>query len=160
MNDRGRVLVDPAMRSISHPRIFAAGDAAVPVVSPGAPVGMAVGMDCQSALPMGAHTADSLTAVLAGRAPGPHRIEGIGIGFVPPRWRRTDVHAIDAATTDESNAMARRLAREEGVLAGTSTGLNVIVALRVAERLGPDATVATIAIDSGLRYLSTDVFRA
>lgn len=65
---------------------------------------------------------------------------------------------MQSATTDESNHMARRLAREEAVFTGTSSGLNVIAALRVAARLGPGATVATLAIDSGLRYLSTDVF--
>ena len=98
------------------------------------------------------------TQVLAGKPPGAHRIEGIGIGFVPPLWTPGAVHEIQAASTDESNVMARRLAREEGILTGTSTGLNVIVALRLAERLGPGATVATIVIDSGLRYVSTDVF--
>lgn len=55
--------------------------------------------------------------------------------------------------------MCRRLAREEGILVGTSSGLNVIAALRVAASLGPDATVATIMVDSGLRYLSTDLYR-
>ena len=55
--------------------------------------------------------------------------------------------------------MARRLAREEGLFAGTSSGANVVAALRVAERLGPDATVATIICDSGLRYLSTELYR-
>ena len=54
--------------------------------------------------------------------------------------------------------MARRLAREEGIFAGTSTGANVVAAIRLAERLGPSATVVTLAVDSGLRYLSTDVF--
>ena len=61
--------------------------------------------------------------------------------------------------TEDAHAMARRLAREEAIFAGTSTGANVVAALRVAERLGPGATVATLAVDSGLRYLSTDVFR-
>ena len=56
--------------------------------------------------------------------------------------------------------MARRLAREEAIFAGTSTGANVVAALRLAERLGAGATVATLIVDSGLRYLSTDVFRA
>jgi cysteine synthase A len=55
--------------------------------------------------------------------------------------------------------MARRLAKEEAIFAGTSTGANIVAALRVAERLGPGATVATIIVDSGLRYISTDVFR-
>lgn len=99
------------------------------------------------------------SAVLSGGERGAHRIEGIGIGFVPPHWLRETIDGIETATTAEALRMCRRLAREEGIFAGTSTGLNVIAALRVAERLGPAATVATIAIDSGLRYLSTDVFR-
>jgi cysteine synthase A len=99
------------------------------------------------------------SAVLSGGAKGPHRIEGIGIGFVPPHWGSDDVNEIQTATTEEAAAMCRRLAREEGILAGTSSGLNVIAALRVAARLGPAATVATIMIDSGLRYMSTDVYR-
>lgn len=63
-------------------------------------------------------------------------------------------------STEEAKAMARRLAREEAIFAGTSTGANVVAAIRVAKRLGPEATVATIIVDSGLRYLSTDVFRS
>ena len=63
------------------------------------------------------------------------------------------------AGTEEAQAMARKLAREEGIFAGVSTGANVVGALRVAERLGSGATVVTIVVDSGLRYLSTDVFR-
>jgi cysteine synthase len=99
------------------------------------------------------------SAVLSGKSQGSHKIEGIGIGFVPPHWRASEVSEIQSATTEEAVRMCRRLAREEGVFAGTSSGLNVIAALRVAQRLGPDATVATIMIDSGLRYLSTDVYR-
>jgi cysteine synthase A len=99
------------------------------------------------------------SAVLSGNAKGSHRIEGIGIGFVPPQWRPGEISEMQSATTEEAMRMCRRLAREEGIFAGTSSGLNVIAALRVAERLGPDATVATIMIDSGLRYLSTDVYR-
>ena len=101
----------------------------------------------------------SESAVLSGRPTGAHQIEGIGIGFVPPLWRRDEVDEIQTVSTEEAKAMARRLAREEGVFAGTSSGGNVVVALRVAKRLGPDATVGTIIVDSGLRYLSTDVFR-
>jgi cysteine synthase A len=100
------------------------------------------------------------SAVLSGRPPGAHNIDGIGIGFVPPLWRRAEVDEILAVPTAQAKAMARRLAREEGVFAGTSTGANLVAALAVAQRLGPKATVATIAVDSGLRYLSTDVFRA
>lgn len=98
------------------------------------------------------------SAVLSGKKPGTHRIEGIGIGFVPPLWRPDWVDEILTATTAESLGMARRLAEEEGIFVGTSTGLNVIAALDVARRLGPQATVATIAIDSGLKYLSTELF--
>jgi cysteine synthase A len=100
----------------------------------------------------------SESPVLSGGSRGAHKIEGIGIGFVPPLWRADEASEVQSANTDESNAMARRLAREEAVFTGTSSGLNVIAALRMATRLGPDATVATLAIDSGLRYLSTEVF--
>jgi cysteine synthase A len=99
------------------------------------------------------------SAVLSGRPSGSHRIEGIGIGFIPPLWNRELVNDIQAVSTEEAKAMARRLASEEGIFAGTSSGANVVAAVRVARELGPSATVATIIIDSGLRYLSTDVFR-
>mgnify|MGYP006139256817 CR=1 FL=1 len=100
------------------------------------------------------------SAVLSGGPSGSHQIEGIGIGFIPPLWHPEMVNEITAVSTGEAKAMARRLAREEGVFAGTSTGANVVAAIRVAQALGPGATVATLIIDSGLRYLSTDVYRA
>jgi cysteine synthase A len=100
------------------------------------------------------------SAVLSGGQSGSHQIEGIGIGFIPPLWRPELVNEIQSVSTDEAKAMARRLAREEGIFAGTSSGANVAVAIRVAQQLGPSATVATIIVDSGLRYLSTDVFRS
>ena len=99
------------------------------------------------------------SAVLSGKPSGSHKIEGIGIGFIPPLWEPELVDEIEMVTTDEAKAMARRLAREEGIFAGTSSGANVVAAMRVAERLGPGKTVVTIIVDSGLRYLSTDVFR-
>jgi len=99
------------------------------------------------------------TPVLSGGQKGSHRIEGIGIGFIPPHWRREEVDEVESATSEEAMSMCRRLAREEGIFAGTSSGLNVIAALRVARKLGPDATVTTIMIDSGLRYMSTDLYR-
>jgi cysteine synthase A len=98
------------------------------------------------------------SAVLSGGPSGSHKIEGIGIGFIPPLWNPKEVDEILTVTTDEAKAMARRLAREEGIFAGASTGANIVAALRVAERLGPGATVATIIVDSGLRYMTTDVF--
>lgn len=91
---------------------------------------------------------------------GSHKIEGIGIGFIPPLWQPDLVNEIQTVSTEEAKAMARRLASEEGIFAGTSTGANVVAAIRVAQQLGPSATVATIIIDSGLRYLSTDVYAA
>ena len=99
------------------------------------------------------------SAVLSGHPTGSHRIEGIGIGFVPPLWDKSLVNEIMTVSTVDSQAMARRLAREEGLLAGTSSGTNVIAALRVAERLGPQATVVTLLVDSGLRYVSTELYR-
>lgn len=99
------------------------------------------------------------SAVLSGGPSGSHKIEGIGIGFIPPLWQPELVSEIQTVTTEEAKQMARRLAREEGIFAGTSSGANVVAAIRVAQRLGPEATVATIIVDSGLRYLSTDVFR-
>jgi len=99
------------------------------------------------------------SAVLSGGRPGPHKIEGVGIGYTPPLWDPGLVDEIMAVQTNEAKAMARRLAREEGLFAGTSSGANVIAAIRLAERLGPDATVVTLMVDSGLKYLSTDVYR-
>lgn len=99
------------------------------------------------------------SAVLSGGPSGSHRIEGIGIGFIPPLWRPELVDEIQPVSTDEARSMARRLAREEGIFAGISTGANVTAALRVAQSLGSGATVVTLAVDSGLRYLSTDLYR-
>jgi cysteine synthase len=98
------------------------------------------------------------SAVLQGGPAGPHKIEGVGIGYRPPLWEPSLYDEIVAVGTDEAKAMARRLAREEGLFAGTSSGANVLAALQVAHRLGPDATVVTLLCDSGLKYLSTDVF--
>jgi cysteine synthase A len=99
------------------------------------------------------------SAVLSGGAPGPHKIEGVGPGFIPPLWRADLADEIALVSTDEAVAMARQLARNEGIFAGTSTGANVVAALRVAQRLGPDAVVATLACDSGLKYLSGELFQ-
>jgi cysteine synthase A len=96
--------------------------------------------------------------VLSGQPSGGHRIEGIGIGFVPPLWDPADASEIARVTSNEAQDMARRLSREEGLFAGSSSGANVVVALRLAERLGPGATVVTVLCDSGAKYLSTEVF--
>jgi len=99
------------------------------------------------------------SSVLLGGQPGPHKIEGVGIGYVPPLWDPSAVDEIVPVPTDDAKAMARRLTREEGLFAGTSSGANVIASLHVAERLGPSAKVVTLMADSGLKYLSTDVYR-
>jgi cysteine synthase A len=97
--------------------------------------------------------------VLSGGSPGFHRIEGVGIGVVPFLWDPALADSIETVTAGESEEMARRLAREEGIFAGTSSGANVVAALRVAGSLGPGATVATILPDNGLKYLSTSVYQ-
>ncbi len=97
--------------------------------------------------------------VLRGGQPGPHKIEGVGIGYTPPLWVPALVDEVVGVATDDAKGMARRLAREEALFAGTSSGANVVAALAVAERLGPGAKVVTLLADSGLKYLSTDVYR-
>jgi cysteine synthase A len=100
------------------------------------------------------------SSVLLGGPSGPHKIEGVGIGYIPPLWEPALVDEIIPVTTDDAKALVRRLAREEALFAGTSSGANVVAAIQVAERLGPGAKVVTLMADSGLKYLSTDVYRA
>ena len=95
------------------------------------------------------------SAVLSGGPTGAHKIDGVGAGYVVPLWRAELVDAIEPVSTAEATAMALRLAREEGLFAGTSTGGNVVAALRLAERLGPSATVVTLMCDTGMKYLNS-----
>ncbi len=92
--------------------------------------------------------------VLSGGAPGAHRIDGVGAGFVVPLWRPDVADRIERVSTDEAVAMQMRLAREEGLFAGTSTGANVVAALRLAAAMEPGATIVTVACDTGMKYLS------
>ncbi len=92
-----------------------------------------------------------------GRA-GAHRVEGTAPGFVPPHLTREDYDEARAVNEDEVRAFARRLAKEEGVFAGISTGLNVLAACQLARELGPGRRVATVAVDTGLKYLAGDLF--
>ena len=113
------------------------------------------------------HRADIITVavepaespILSEGRSGAHEIEGIGIGFAPPLWDPADATELMTVTTHDAEEMARRLAREEALFAGASSGANVAAALRLAERLGPAATVVTLLVDSGLKYLTTAVYR-
>jgi cysteine synthase A len=100
----------------------------------------------------------SESAVLSGGESGVHKIEGVGAGFVVPLWRPEAVDAIATVSTEEAIETARRLARSEGIFAGTSTGGNVATAIRLGQRLGPKATIVTVVCDSGVKYLSTALY--
>ena len=100
----------------------------------------------------------STSAVISGGPPGPHRMEGMGTGRIVPLFPRELVTGVEAVSTEEAEAMARALAREEAIFAGTSTGANLVAALRVAKRLGAGRTVMMIAVDSGLKYVTTPLY--
>ena len=100
------------------------------------------------------------SSVLLGGQPGPHKIEGVGIGYTPPLWDASLIDEVIAVPTDDAKAMARRLAREEALFAGTSSGANVVAAIEIGRRLGPGAKVVTLMVDSGLKYLNTDVYKS
>jgi len=91
--------------------------------------------------------------VLSGGKPGAHKIDGIGAGFVVPLWRTDIADSFERVSTDDAVAMATRLAREEGIFAGTSTGANVVAALRLAANLAPHTTIVTVMCDTGMKYL-------
>lgn len=95
------------------------------------------------------------SAVLSGGQSGAHKIDGIGAGYIVPLWHGGIADDIERVSTDEARAMAFRLAAEEGLFCGTSTGANVTAALRLAERLEPKATIVTIMCDTGMKYLKT-----
>jgi cysteine synthase A len=95
------------------------------------------------------------SAVLSGGPAGAHKIDGIGAGFVVPLWRDGIANRIERVSTEDARAMALRLARAEGLFAGTSTGANVIAALRLAEQLGPKASIVTVMCDTGMKYLKS-----
>jgi cysteine synthase A len=89
---------------------------------------------------------------------GAHRVEGTAAGFWPPHLKAGDYDEIRVIDEGAARVMARRLAREEGIFAGTSTGLNVEAAVGLARELGPQDTVVTVACDSGMKYLAGDLY--
>ena len=99
------------------------------------------------------------SAVLSGGKPGAHKIEGIGIGYAPPLWDAKLVDEIVPIMTADAEAMARRLTREEGLFAGTSSGANVLGAIHIGRKLGPKDRVVTLLVDSGLKYLTTELYK-
>ena len=100
----------------------------------------------------------STSAVISGGQPGAHRMEGMGTGRLVPLWDPSIASGVEAVSTEEAEEMARTLAREEAIFAGTSTGANLVAARRVAQRLGPDKTVLMIAVDDGLKYVTTPLY--
>src|SRR5829696_974301 len=97
-------------------------------------------------------------AMTGGRG-GPHHVEGIATGSIPPHMSARPYDEARAIEEAAGREMARRLAGEEGVLVGTSSGLNIAAAVHVARELGPGKVVVTVAVDSGLKYLAGDLFQ-
>lgn len=100
----------------------------------------------------------STSAVISGGPPGSHRMEGMGTGRIVPMFSPDLITGVEPVSTEDAEEMARRLAREEAIFAGTSTGANLVAALRVAQRLGAGKTVLMIAVDDGLKYVTTPLY--
>ncbi len=92
--------------------------------------------------------------------PGSHHIEGVGVGIVPPLLTPGDYDEVWVIEEAEARETVRRMVRQEGIFAGTSSGMNVAAAVRLARELGPGHTIMTVACDFGLKYLAGDLFEA
>ncbi|MGE5814730.1 MAG: PLP-dependent cysteine synthase family protein [Acidobacteriota bacterium] len=99
------------------------------------------------------------SAPMSGGTPGPHTVEGVAPGFIPPHMKEKPYSEVRAIPEQQGREIARRLAREEGIFAGTSSGLNVAAAIQLAQEFGPGHTVATVAVDTGNKYLAGDLYR-
>lgn len=118
-------------------------------------IGIAAGLRARKETIRIAAVEPAESPVLSGGAPGAHKIDGIGAGFVVPLWQDGTADAIERVSTQEAQAMALRLAREEGLFAGLSTGANIIAALKLAEGLHRDATVVSVMCDTGMKYFGS-----
>lgn len=98
------------------------------------------------------------TPIISQATSGTHHIEGVGVGFVPPLLDKTFFDEARGIDETQARQMAWRLAREEGIFAGTSTGMNVVGAIALARELGVGQSVVTVAVDSGLKYLAGDLY--
>jgi len=90
---------------------------------------------------------------------GPHRVEGIAAGFWPPHFKKEMYDEVRVIDENEGRAMAKRVAKEEGVFTGTSSGVNIAAAVALARELGPGKVVSTVAVDTGLKYLAGDLYK-
>jgi cysteine synthase len=100
----------------------------------------------------------STSTVLTGGVAGPHNVEGVAPGFVPPQFDSKLINETRSVDEQEGREMCLRLAREEGIFAGTSTGLNVVGAIELAKEIGPGGVVVTVAVDTGMKYLSGGLY--
>jgi len=123
----------------------------------GALMGSVDGLDAAGLAPAVVALEPAQSPLLTTGTGGPHRVEGIGVGFEPPFLDRERCCEIRTVDENDAFAMVRRLAAEEGLLCGTSTGLNVVSAIELARELGPDHSVVTLGCDSGQKYLGTDL---
>ena len=124
----------------------------------GALMGALDGLDAAGGRPDAVALEPTESPLLTTGTGGPHRIEGIGVGFAPPfldHERLTEIRTVDQAV---AMTMCRRLAAEEGLLCGPSTGLNVVAAIQLAVERGPRSVVATFGVDSGAKYLDGGLF--
>ena len=123
---------------------------------------MLIAGDCDSPIPPTLKmiaVEPELSPVLSGGTHRPHPIQGIGAGFIPGVLNVKMIDEVIQVTDEAAFEMARRLAKEEGIFAGTSSGLNVTAALQLAQELGRGSTVATVAVDTGFKYLAGDLYQ-